>query len=202
MFSNFWTSIIWRGMQIEESVIRRPFFWWLSCSTDVIFFISKVSSKIVNNSWLWSGISQDVEAIRNGEIFCINDKIYWPRTVFFRHVNWSRDLIMYMFPIFFLLSGLSYRVIWKWRCDVYSLFANTQSFATPESDLTIWKNESKSVMSAWPVAYFWCKIDKLLSQWGQYNRKRSFNIGFNQINWPLNKMSLKTFVLSTRPAAE
>ena len=102
MFSNFWMSIIWRGMQIEESVIRRPFFWWLSCSTDVIFFISKVSSKIVNNSWLWSGISQDVEPIRNGEIFWINDKIYWPRTVFFRHVNWSRDLIMYMFPIFFL----------------------------------------------------------------------------------------------------
>ena len=102
MFSNFWMSIIWRGMQIEESVIRRPFFWWLSCSTDVIFFISKVSSKIVNNSWLWSGISQDVEPIRNGEIFWINDKIYWPRTVFFRHVNWSRDLIMYMYPIFFL----------------------------------------------------------------------------------------------------
>lgn len=177
MFSNFWMSIIWRGMQIEESVIRRPFFWWLFCSTDVIFCISKASSKIVNNSWLWSGISQDIEPIRNGEIFWIND---WPRTVFFRHVSWSRDLIMYMFPIFFfLLSGLSYRVIWKWRCDVYSLFANTQSFATPESDLTIWKNESKSVMSAWPVAYFWCKIDKLLSQWGQYNRKLSFNIGFN-----------------------
>lgn len=101
MFSNFWMSIIWRGMQIEESVIRRPFFWWLSCSTDVIFCISKASSKIVNNSWLWSGISQDIEPIRNGEIFWINDKIYWLRTVFFRHVNWSRDLIMYMFPIFF-----------------------------------------------------------------------------------------------------
>ena len=63
---------------------------------------------------------------------------------FFSDISIGQEtLLCICFLFFFLLSGLSYRVIWKWRCDVYSLFANTQSFATPESDLTIWKNESK-----------------------------------------------------------
>ena len=77
----------------------------------------------------------------------------------------QENLLCPCFLFFFLLSGLSYRVIWKWRCDVYSLFANTQSFATFKGDLTIWKNESKFVISAWPVAFFWCIIDRALFDW-------------------------------------
>ena len=181
MFSNFWMrlSIIWRVMQIEEGIIWSPFFGDYPVLLASLSVNQKLLPNLVNNSLLWSGINRGIEPIRNGEMFWMNDKTYWPRTVFLDISIGQETSLCICFLFFFLLSGLSYRVIWQWRCDVYSLFANTQSFATPESDLTIWKNESKFVMSAWPVAYFWCIIVKELSQWGQYNRKLWVIIGFN-----------------------
>ena len=50
-------------------------------------------------------------------------------------------VIKKVFPI--LQKGFADRFVWKWRSRIYTLLANSESFAATEGNLQIWTHEGE-----------------------------------------------------------